>query len=743
MLTFLAPAALAGLSLLAIPIVIHSLKPRKVRRTPFSSLRWLHLTQQRLSRRLRWHQLFLFLLRAAFISLLVFAVAKPMLVRHSDGGPRERFVILDVSRSMGYRAGDKPSPLDIGKQAAAKMLAEGDAEDRAALLTFGKTTKILGLPAPGGERYVAKLSSVEAEPTDTDLGSALDAVRTLLSRSPADAPIELFIVTDNHPGSRRPGSIESFVAEFPDRVKATIVNAAEADAVNGWIADARYWPAESGSPPVVDVQLRAVGAGTERTVRLTGATGLNERSQTIALDPARPTDVRFELPADFDPHGKSCQVVLDPPDGLPSDDRWFVSFDGGAALNVLIVEGRPTAVSGELPGFALRTAIAALSTPDHSIRVVSKKFDAVEPADLAEVDAVLLADVPELSDVALEALTEKIHSGAGLGVFLGPGVDAEFYNRRLIDPLDRAKSLLPFRLDRVVDVPMSAGGLAPIEGVAWNHPLLTQLFDPTVGDLALVGVRSYYRFDTPPQDAAGILATTGGAPFLLEHAAGQGKVVVFNTTADDAWSDLPRRKSFVPLVDRLLNHLSGGALRRTFQTGEAVALMLPPLAAGETVSIVAPGGDVLTPNVAAVGRGTRVTLPPLQEPGVYQVRRDGVKNGTADVGATSFVVQVGRGDSAIVPLDMEVVKSWWQPAPVEVVRAEAVGNRLTEGPASLVVWAVLLAALLFVVETLVVHRLCPKMNPRVAESVVKRRPIVSSSRAETVEPPLTPAARPV
>src|SRR5262245_49710689 len=100
MLTFLAPAALFGLSLLAIPIVIHLLKPRKVRRTPFSSLRWLHLTQQRLSRRLRWHQLLLFLLRAAFITLLVLAIAKPIFDRRSAGGPSERFVIVDVSRSM-------------------------------------------------------------------------------------------------------------------------------------------------------------------------------------------------------------------------------------------------------------------------------------------------------------------------------------------------------------------------------------------------------------------------------------------------------------------------------------------------------------------------------------------------------------------------------------------------------------------------------------------------------------------
>ena len=104
------------------------------------------------------------------------------------------------------------------------------------------------------------------------------------------------------------------------------------------------------------------------------------------------------------------------------------------------------------------------------------------------------------------------------------------------------------------------------------------LFDPALGDLAQVRVRSYYHFAGPPDETATVLASAAGSPAIVEHPVGQGKVVLFNMTADDAWSDLPRRKSFVPLVDRLLNHLSGGVLQRSFTTGEAVALTLPPLA---------------------------------------------------------------------------------------------------------------------------------------------------------------------
>src|SRR5258707_7040396 len=102
-MTFLAPTALIGALLLAIPIFVHLFRPRKMRRTPFSSLRWLKQTHQRLSRRIQWHRWLLFLLRAGCILLLVVALARP-LVGGGAGRPVDRFVVLDVGRSMAYEA---------------------------------------------------------------------------------------------------------------------------------------------------------------------------------------------------------------------------------------------------------------------------------------------------------------------------------------------------------------------------------------------------------------------------------------------------------------------------------------------------------------------------------------------------------------------------------------------------------------------------------------------------------------
>src|SRR5687768_14438748 len=120
-MTFLAPTALFGALLLAIPIVVHLFKPRKMRRTPFSSLRWLKQTHQRLSRHIQWHQWLLFLMRAGVVLLLVLALAKPLVGSRTAGRPVDRFVILDTGRSMGYELGGVPTPLARAQEVADRL----------------------------------------------------------------------------------------------------------------------------------------------------------------------------------------------------------------------------------------------------------------------------------------------------------------------------------------------------------------------------------------------------------------------------------------------------------------------------------------------------------------------------------------------------------------------------------------------------------------------------------------------
>ncbi len=171
-MTFLAPAAFVGLLLLAIPVILHLFKPRQVRQTPFSSLRWLHLTQQRMARRIQWHQVLLFLLRATFLTLLVVALARPLLVPRGGAGSLDRVLVLDVSRSMGRLPEGRSRPIASARSLAAQMLKQMQPADRAAVLLTGATTQVLAPWTSDPAPYLAALQSAEALPTVTNLDSA-------------------------------------------------------------------------------------------------------------------------------------------------------------------------------------------------------------------------------------------------------------------------------------------------------------------------------------------------------------------------------------------------------------------------------------------------------------------------------------------------------------------------------------------------------------------------------------------
>lgn len=719
MLTFLAPYALFGSLLLAVPILVHLFRPRKVRQTPFSSLRWLRHSPHKLSRRIQWHQILLFLVRAAFVMALVCALARPVIGPSAAPRRTDRFIILDVSRSMDYRVSGRPSPFELAKQVAEELLTHGQADDRAVLLLTGSRTRILTPPTRDATAQLPALHDLQAGLTDTDLSSALPVIRPMLNRCPPDTQVELYFLTDNHQRSWDQGTIASFLKDLPLPVHVHLVDVGVTAAQNAWIAGARLLP--SGQPPrrVLHVDIAAVGAEQERTVFVTGLDSRAERSQAVTLSPGRVAAVEFELPADHDLRGQVAHIRLEPADALPSDDHFFLALDQQAALRVLLVE--PDAGSGAAlrPGLHLQTAIEVLAaSANQSLELTTRTSITATPRDLAEADLVLLAGIPDLTEAQLATLEGRVRSGAGLVLFLGPAVKAPFYNNRLYRPLQPSEGLLPLPLKEVAEPLPSRENPAPLSSIRWTHPLLAPLYDPVLGDLAATRFRRFFRFGARPAQKDNVLAWIDDeAPAVVEHGVGAGKVILFNTTADDDWSDLPRRKSFVPMIDRLLSYLTAGSVRRNFEAGEVVSLPLADVAPGETVTVRTPDGGIRTPALSDVSGRTLLRLEEVTQPGVYRVERP-----TASSPEVIFVVNVGRGDSVLTPMDTTALAKWWEPATFEVMTPDAALRHLAPTERTdLWPWLVALAGLLLLVETFLVHWLCPRINPAVAETIVRRR----------------------
>jgi hypothetical protein len=593
------------------------------------------------------------------------------------------------------------------------------------VLLTGSTTRSLGPPTRDASTYHAAIRKVEAGATDTDLGSALRVIRPMLARHQQGSRVELDFITDNHQRSWREGAIAVFQKDLNIPLRVRIVDVGVISPQNAWIADARLIAA---TKPIarrfVRVQIGCIGdAGQSRTLRLSGISGLPEISRTVQLDPAKLAQIDLELPPTFDAKGQIARVAIEPGDALPDDDSYFLNLDPHGATKVLIVESDSTRSESTRAGFYLRAALAALSSLDaRALDVVTKTSDAIDASDVEHADAVFLADIPHLSDANLAALEARVKSGAGLAIFLGPDVEPTFYNTKLYQPQTPSDGLLAFPLKSIVDAPRQR--LDSLTNIDWSHPLLAPLYDPVLGDLAQTSFRSHYEFDSNTQAAVVLASIDGRAPAIIDRTLGAGRVVLFNTTANDAWSDLPRRKSFVPLVDRLLSYLAGGAggARGSFEVGEPISLPLGNVKSGASVTVTSPTGKKLTPILEMQAGKTVMRLDDVREAGIYRVDAAGE--------AHTFVVQVGRGDSVLTPIDPAILKKWWEPANVEIVAPDTAARLpgVSDKRVALWPWLVALACLVFLAEMYFVHRLCPRMNPGVVAPVVPRHGMFGPKR---------------
>jgi len=133
---FLYPAFLIGLAAASLPILIHLLNRRRLQRIQFPAVRFILLSQKRISRSYRLRHWLLLALRTLAVVLLVLLLANPIFQTgaglFAGGGPVAAVLLLDNSLSMRW-SGDG-NGFKQAKEAARLLISALNDGDRAALL---------------------------------------------------------------------------------------------------------------------------------------------------------------------------------------------------------------------------------------------------------------------------------------------------------------------------------------------------------------------------------------------------------------------------------------------------------------------------------------------------------------------------------------------------------------------------------------------------------------------------------
>ncbi|MFM2090848.1 MAG: hypothetical protein RLZZ127_1337 [Planctomycetota bacterium] len=346
-MNLLAPALLAALLALAVPLILHLVRPRprrlRVATLPFFLALRAHESDAPWLRRLK--RLLAILCSLLLVGLPAFALARPVLAPGA-GAVSGVVVLVDRSASMGAVDADGASRLDHARRLLRQRLAALPAAVPVAVVAHDAAAEILCAPTPDRRAVERALDEVRVRPIAGG-PEAADAARRFAARLARPlAPAAIWDASD------RPATAATVAG-----VDLVPVAAALPAPRNAGItaADLRRRPLEPARiDAFVEIGARLpAGTATEAVLRVhRGGALIGIRTVPLSADAeGRCAPVRLSLPVEGGQGDLRLGLTM-PGDALAADDT----------VDLIVPEQRPLRVVlvGDAPDPFLRLALAAL-----------------------------------------------------------------------------------------------------------------------------------------------------------------------------------------------------------------------------------------------------------------------------------------------------------------------------------------------------------------------------------------------
>ncbi|MBP2558249.1 hypothetical protein J2857_001000 [Neorhizobium galegae] len=541
-LIFANPAILFGL--IALPVIwwLLRLTPPRPKAEVFPPLRILATVLKREetpSKSPWWLTLLRMLLAAAVILAIADPVMNPRANSLNSGGP----LVLVVDNGWATAA-----DWERRVQTANLLIDDAESADVPVSITFTADASHEAVPGTAAAAR-DKLTAANPKPLVPDRARAAQAVREAMNGTP---PGTLAILSDGMAAAGDNEAMSALAALSPAEMRLIEGDGHSAvaltDAVNNAAAMSvtatrlSTASAQQMNVNALDAQGRALASGT-----LQFAAG----SGTATAEIASP----FELRNDF------ARLSID---GLATAGAAHLLDDGFKRRRIALLAGE----SG--------SDFQPLLQPLYYIsRALLPYADVIQPntADLAVAipqilqgnpSAIILADVGRLPSETYAPLQRWIAQGGTLIRFAGPRLAAA--------PAD----------DPLVPVILRQGERALGGAMSWSEPQSLADF-PTFGPFAgmpraadITVTRQVLAEPTPDLAERTWASLADGTPLVTEKEVEAGRIVLFHTSAEATWSNLPLSGNFVEMLRRLVQLArAGGAASSGGATEGATATLAP------------------------------------------------------------------------------------------------------------------------------------------------------------------------
>ena len=611
---------IAGLGV-GLPILAHLLNRFQVQHTDWAAMQFLNRSVRVRSRQIKLRDLLLLILRCLALLLLVLALARPAWSGKTASwipGEKRAGVIIALDGSFSMQHGEESSTrfrraLDqVG--VIGRKIHPGDP---VTLVLLGGEDQVLSHNmAFDPERWDALVQQLKATPAALEWDKVPKRLKQLAGEMEAPEK-EIYIVTDMQARdwkNRSPKFREALTdlaggaRVFMVPVQGTPANLAVTglELVSGVLrkgTTARYQATvrNCGPEPVSSVEVRCKVEGVQidsKMIPLIAAGASETVSLFVPFLNSGPTPITAEISGDLlavDNVRRAVAVVRD-------------------RVSVICVDGSE-GDAGRLIVAALKARGGGAAGEDYVVRSVPWLSFPAQKLD--EVDVVVFADVPEITEEQAVQLSRFVRKGNGLIWFAGDSVKAAAWNERAASG---ERAILPARIGRVVGTCDALGAGKPLDPEMPDHNVCLPL--RSLPEDLFNETRFLRQIEVEPSAASfPVLQLAGsGAPILLEQSFGRGHVFMFTTTAETAWNNMALTPVFPLVMQQMVTYLGGREFERPRTVGDSLTLTYVEQPDASDAVFDTPSGESITVPVHE-HRGQYVALlETAPEAGYYQAR---------------------------------------------------------------------------------------------------------------------------
>jgi hypothetical protein len=543
---FLNPAVLFGLLAASIPVLIHLLNLRKLKRIEFSTLAFLKELQKNKIRKIKLKQWLLLVLRVLIILFLVTAFARPTLKGVAIGGTTSAakttaVFILDNTPSMSV-VDVKGSYLNQAKAVMKQLLNQMQEGDDAALILVSDQNSDEVKTLSDFAALQKQVDAVKISDASGLLNTAVVKASKVISTS-KNFNKEIYILSDFQSGRlSEDGSLSDLSQLLNDKVRLYAFNFESKQAFNIGVDNFKLNSQIFEKDKPVSFNATVTDYSTRPADNLVVSLYINgERSaqQSISLNSGDSKSLSLEAVVKQSGFVDAYTEVED--DDILQDNRRYSDLFIPKEIPVIIFTDDPA--DSRLVNIALTAA--GIET---ALTITQRSLNQVAALDLTKYNVVVIIGSESLSS-GMDRLNTYLNNGGS--ILLMPGSKSTLQGfQKISNGLN-----IPSPLASAGNI-NSTNNIIKFDKVDFNHPVFRDLYT----DKDKKNIESpeiYYHFKTNTQGKGqSIISLIDGSAFLSEYKAGKGKILEFNTAPVQGWSNFPLKSIFAPLINKSVYYLA-------------------------------------------------------------------------------------------------------------------------------------------------------------------------------------------